>query len=98
MARPTWKYTNPAELATSGIYTEKELDQIRKRIMFLVERPAVLNDLAREMRGHRLGYSKGSLSKLLNENAVERIIDSTWARIWTKFLTFGTINAGIVLV
>ena len=54
MTRPTWKYTNRAELATSGIYTERELDQIRERIMFPVERPAVLNDLAREMRGHPL--------------------------------------------
>ena len=98
MTRPTWKYTNPAELATSGIYTEKELDQIRERIMFPVERPAVLNDLAREMRGHPLGNSEGSLLKLLNENAMEKIIENTWTRVWTKFLTFGTISAGIIAI
>ena len=45
MIIPTWKYTNPTTLATIGIYTEKELDQIRERIMFPVGRPAVLNDL-----------------------------------------------------
>ena len=98
MTRSTWKYTNPAELATSGIYTEKELDQIRERIMFPVERPAVLNVLAREMRGHPLGNSEGSLLKLLNENAMEKIIDNTWTRIWTKFLTFRTISAGIIAI
>ena len=95
MTKPTWKYTNPAELVHSRIYTEKELDQTRERIIFPVERPDVLNDLTREMRGHPLGNSEGSLLKLLNQNAMERIIDNTWTRIWTKFLTFGTISAGI---
>ena len=96
MTRPTWKYTNPAELPTNGIYTEKELDEIRERIMFSVERPAVLNDLACEMRGHPLGNSEGSLSKLLNEDAVEKIIDSKWNMIWTRFLNFRSISAGFI--
>ena len=98
MTRPTWKYTNPAELATSGIYTEKELGQIWERIMFPVEIPAILKEIAREKRGHPLGNSKGSLLKLLNENAMERIIENTWTRICTKFLTFGTISAGIIAI
>ena len=50
------------------------------------------------MRGHPLGNSEGSLLKLLNENAMERIIDNTWTSIWTKFLTFGTISAGIIAI
>ena len=37
MTAPTWEYVNPSELATNGIYTEQELDQIRERIMFPVE-------------------------------------------------------------
>ena len=45
---------------------------------------------------HPLGNSEESLLKLLNENAVERIIDDTWTTIWNKFLTFGAISAGIM--
>ena len=75
---PTWEYVNPSELATNGIYTEHELDQIRERIMFPVERPAVLNDLAREMRGHPLGDNEGSLLKLLNEDVITTIASNTW--------------------
>ena len=68
MTAPTWEYVNPSELVTNGIYTEQELDQIKERIMFPVERPAVLNDLAREMRGHPLSDNEGNLLKLLNED------------------------------
>ena len=38
--------------------------------MFPAERPAVLYDLAREMRGHPLVNSQGRLLKISNENAV----------------------------
>ena len=37
MTAPTWEYVNPSELATNGIHTEQELDQIREQIMFPVE-------------------------------------------------------------
>ena len=66
--------------------------------MFPVERPALLHDLARKMRGYPLGNSVGSLLKLLNEDAVDKIIDSTWNRIWTRFLTFGTTSAGLITI
>ena len=98
MTAPAWEYTNPSELATNRIYTEHELDQIRERIMFLLERPTVLNDLAREMRGHPLGDNEGSLLKLLNEDAITEIANNTWKKLWTYFITFGTSNAGIIAI
>ena len=54
MSKPTWTQNNFAELATSGIYNQHDLDQLRERIMFLLQRPGLLNDIAREMRGHTL--------------------------------------------
>ena len=41
--RQTWEYTNPASLAKNGIYTEKDLENLRERIMFPVEKSSVLN-------------------------------------------------------
>lgn len=98
LSEPTWKYTNPADLATSGIYTEKDLDQLRERIMFPVEQSSFLNDLTREMRGHPLADNQGMILKMLNEEAVEKILISSWDRLWSKFLTFGTVSAGIIAI
>ena len=66
MTKPTWEYINPAELATNGIYSDKEPDQIRESIMFPVERSVELNDIAREMMGYSPPKKEGSLLKLLN--------------------------------
>ena len=98
MTAPTWEYVNPSELATNDIYTEQELDQIRERVMLPVERPVVLNDLAREMRGHPLGDNEGSLLKLLNEDVITTIASNTWNKLCTHFITFGTASAGIIAI
>ena len=48
--------------------------------MFPVERSAVLNDIAREIRGHPLGDNEGRLLKLLNEDAITKIASNTWKK------------------
>ena len=96
MTKPTWEYINPAELVTNGIYTEQE--QLSERIMIPVEKPALLNDLAREMRRYLISNNEGALLKSLNDGAVENIIESIWSKMWTRFITFGTFSAGIIAV
>ena len=96
LTRPTWQYRSPAYLATSGIYSQKDLKDLKDRIMFPAERDAVLNDFAREVNGLPPTEQDGTLLKLLNEEAVSKIIDSTWSRVWKRFLTFGTVSAGLI--
>ena len=98
MTKPTWKYTNPSELATNGIYSEQEIEQLQEHIMSPIERPAVLNDVAREMQGHQLTNSEGSILKLLNEDVIEKLVDSTWDRMWSRLLNYGTVSAGIIAI
>lgn len=98
MTKPTWKYINPAELATSGIYTEKDLEELKDRVMFPVERGSLLNDVAREMHGLPVAYNDGAILKLLNDNAVEKIVANTWDKLWIKFMTFGTFSAGFIAI
>ena len=45
--------------------TEKDLDQLRDRIMFPMDQPALLNDVAREMHGHVDTDNEGAISTLL---------------------------------
>ena len=47
LTKATWKYTNPSSLATSGIYSQSDLDKLRDHIMFSAEKPMILNSLAR---------------------------------------------------
>ena len=98
ISQATWNYNDPASLATSGIYTEKDLDQLRDRIMFPMDQPALLNDVAREMHGHVVTDNEGAISRLLKENAIEKIISNTWNNMWTKFTTFRSVSAGIFTI
>ena len=54
--------------------------------MFPVEQPAESNDIAREMRGYTSSNKEGSLFKLLNED-VEKLVDNTWNKMWSRFIT-----------
>ena len=95
-SKPTWKYVSPKDLATDGIYTQEDLDRLRESIMFPVEKPGFLNDLAREINSHPIEEDQGTMEKLLNDNAVGKIVESTWARIWEKFVSFGITSAGVI--
>lgn len=91
----TWTYTNPAELATSGIYSAQELEKLRDHIMFPVEKPAVLNTLARGVTGQTSNKQGVSFINLLDEETLQKIATNTWARLWGWFTGFGTFSAGM---
>ena len=95
-AKPTWKYTNPASLATSRIYTQADLDKLRDHIMFHAEKPNVLNTLLPEILGHLNMNDKVPLMDLLDEESLNKIAESAWGRFWTLFANFGTANAGFI--
>ena len=66
--------------------------------MFPVERAGVLSDLAYEIQGNNVGRSEGTIFKLFNEEAVKKLADTTWNRMWDRFMTFGTASAGILAI
>lgn len=94
----TWKYINPEDLATSGIYTEKEIDQLNDKIMFPVEKTAVLNNLAMSMSGHQIISTNDNVLNLFNEQVVEKFVNNTWNKMWDKFMVFGTASAGVFAI
>ena len=84
-----------ASLASSGIYTKKDLEDLRHKIMFPVEKSSLLNNVAREIHGHSIASHDGNLMRLMNEDTIEKIVKSTWNRLWEKFMTFGTASVSI---
>ena len=76
LTKATWKYTNPSSLATSGIYSQSDLDKLRDHIMFPAEKPMILNSLAREITGHPTINQRISLANLFNEDVIDKIAES----------------------
>ena len=95
-SEPTWKYTSPQDLATDGIYNQENFDRLRESIMFPVQKSAFLNDIAREINGQSIDGEEGTMGKLLNENSVKKLVESTWMKVWEKLVSFGTASAEII--
>ena len=96
LTKPTWRYTNPAYLATSGIYSQSDLNKLRDHIMFPAEKPMILNSLARGIIGQSTLNQEASLLNLLDQEAIENIAHSTWIKIWIIFSNFDTVSAGFI--
>ncbi|KYQ49730.1 hypothetical protein ALC60_11197 [Trachymyrmex zeteki] len=98
LTRPTWKCISPAELATSGIYSDEDLSRLRNHIMFPVEKPRMLNTLAREAMGHNIPPGSISMTNLFDEKSLEKIAESVGARLCKGFITFGSASAGVMAI
>ncbi|KYN50093.1 hypothetical protein ALC62_00121 [Cyphomyrmex costatus] len=98
MSHPVWQYTSSSSLATSGIYSTEDLDRLRAHIMFPVERPSIVNTLARGAMGNEIPAGSISLSNLLDEESLNRIADSAGKRVWKGFVTFGSASAGVLAI
>lgn len=96
LTKMTWNYLTPGPLASSGIYSQKDIEKLREHIMFSAEKPAVLNSLARGVTGYRNGPNSASMYNLLNEEALEKIAEGTARKIWNGFVVFGSATAGIM--
>ena len=64
--------------------------------MFPVEKSSLLKDVTREMHVHVTTNNERTLSKLLNENTMAKMVESTGTRLWEKCMMFGTASAGII--
>lgn len=96
LTQPKWKYVSPSSLATSGIYSSEDLDRLRNHIMFPVEKPSMLNTLARGAMGQSVPPGSISLIHLLDEQSLDRIADSAGRKVWRGFMDFGSASAGIL--
>jgi len=81
MTALTWRYLTPGPLAVSGIYSDTDLEKLRNHIMFPAEKPALLNAVARGLTGHSMNPEGISVYNLLDENSLNKIVESTASRI-----------------
>jgi len=96
LTKPTWKYVSPSSLATSGIYTNEDLDRLRDHIMFPMEKPSMLNTIARGAMGREIPAGSVSMLNLLDEKSLDQIAENAGQRLWKGFITFGSASAGVI--
>lgn len=94
--KPTWRYHNAETLATGGIYSDKDLNQLWDMILFPMEKPAILNKIALGVSGRTINNHGLTLRNLMDQETLEALADSTWNKMWSSFLAFGTASAGII--
>ncbi|XP_070517512.1 uncharacterized protein [Cardiocondyla obscurior] len=98
LSQPKWHYTSPAGLAASGIYSTDDLDRLRTHIMFPVEKPAMINNIAQGAMGNKVAPGSISMIGLLDEATLDHIAENTGRRIWKGFMSFGSASAGILAI
>ncbi|KAL2737596.1 hypothetical protein V1478_001682 [Vespula squamosa] len=64
-------------------------------IMEPIEKPAILDTLARGISGKQISTGKISLYNIMDEDSLDKIAASTGTeRLWEAFVTFGSASAG----
>lgn len=89
-----WRFSEPGALATSGVYTTKDLDRLRRSIIFPVDRPAVLNNIARGITGEQI--KQYGLLNILSMEEIRKFARQACTTIWEDITSFGTVSAGII--
>lgn len=98
LTQPKWKYVSPANLATSGIYSEKDLERLRNHIMFPIEKPSMLDTLAQGAMGKPIPPGSVSIYNLMDEDSLKKIAEDTVSKLWQGFITFGSASAGVLAI
>lgn len=66
--------------------------------MFPMEKPSMLNTIARGAMGQDIPPGSFSMMNLMDEESLNRIAESAGARLWQGFVTFGSASAGILAI
>lgn len=92
----TWHYKNPVALATAGIYGKEDLDTMRQSLLFPMEKPAILNVMARGTSGQPILYQGLSIHDMLDPNIIKTMAGHAVSWTWDKFLEFSNISSGVI--
>lgn len=91
-----WNYNSIRSLATSGIYTQEDLESLREHIMFGLERGAIENVIVRSTAGQAPDMQGISGMNLLSDGDLNKVAERVGERAWRWFTTFGNISAGMI--
>lgn len=80
-AKNTWAYKEPGKLATAGIYTQKQLDGLKRQIMYPVEREVINNAIIRKILSpNEVDHQNLNLMNLIDEQHIKSIFNKAWEK------------------
>ena len=83
-------------LATSGIYTQRDLEKFEERLLFLMEKRSIVNTIAKFTQSAN-SAKDDLMSNYLTDKTLTHIAESTWNKIFKKYEEYGTITSGIIM-
>lgn len=90
----TWSYQDPGQLARAGIYTNENLEQLRRDIMYSNERQAISNVMSRAASGSTFERQGVQVDQLLDVTSVKNIMRLHLESIWGYFVNIGMFFNG----
>lgn len=75
-----WEYTQPANLMTSGIYSEGEIENLRKTLMFPSEKGAALNSIASLMNGESINRNDFNYNDFTDKTVLANVLDNYFSK------------------
>lgn len=96
-SRPTWRYTEPGlDLATAGIYSQKDMEGLKRQIMFPSERTAITNTLVRKIISNNADTQSLDFGNLIDKNTISSLFYTTWNKAWSTVSIFGEVVSGLM--
>lgn len=75
-----WVYVQPANLITSGIYSEEDIEKLRKQLMFPLEKGAALSSLASTVNGFNFGHQNFNYDSLTSDSTISTALDRYFSK------------------
>lgn len=93
----TWVYQEPGNLAIAGIYTQKQLDGLKKQIMYPVEREVINNAIIRRILSPMEKDDQNlNIANLVDENHIKSIFTKAWKKTWETLTMVGDVISAMV--
>ena len=91
-----WTPEKLNSLATSGIYTQQDLEKFEERLLFPMEKKSIVNTIAKFTQSAN-SAKVDLMSNYLTDKTLTHIAESTWNKIIKKYEEYGTITSGIIM-
>lgn len=93
-----WKYSDPVPLINTGLYSAEDLENMRKQLMFPMDKGAVISEISSRVqtRSNFLGNSEYDFSKLINEDDIKSSVEGFFLKTTGFLFTFGSYTSIII--
>ena len=90
------QFSEIKSMSEGGIYSQKEINEARKFLLFPEKRTRVLTEIVYRVLGEHGDASNPNFDLLLSPDHFKKAAHATLEKIWGKFLIFGQASAGLM--